>query len=104
MPRLGRLADLDVVVQTTGACTLLVADGNFEERALIDAVRTESCQAADLLVVPRMHHFHTQTGMAEHIGSIPVMRIRNPNLGGPSRMIKRAFDIAVALTASILLA
>jgi exopolysaccharide biosynthesis polyprenyl glycosylphosphotransferase len=103
LPHLGSLADLDIAVATTGADTLLVADGNFEERALIDAVRTETCQAADLLVVPRMHHFHTQTGMAEHIGSIPVMRIRNPNLHGPSRMIKRAFDIAVALTATLIL-
>jgi exopolysaccharide biosynthesis polyprenyl glycosylphosphotransferase len=103
LPRLGRLDDLDIAVATTGADTLLVADGNFDERALIDAVRTESCQTADLLVVPRMHHFHTQTGLADHIGSIPVMRIRNPNLGGPARLIKRAFDIAVALTASIIL-
>jgi exopolysaccharide biosynthesis polyprenyl glycosylphosphotransferase len=103
LPRLGRLDDLDIAVATTGACTLLVADGNFEERALIDAVRTESCQRADLLVVPRMHHFHTQTGLADHIGSIPVMRIRHPNLGGPARLIKRVFDIAVALAASIVL-
>jgi exopolysaccharide biosynthesis polyprenyl glycosylphosphotransferase len=103
LPHLGRLDDLDIAVATTGADTLLVADGNFEERALIDAVRTETCQQADLLVVPRMHHFHVQTGMADHIGSIPVMRIRNPNLGGPSRMIKRAFDIAVAATATIFL-
>ena len=95
VPRLGRLADLDIAVATTGATVLLVADGNFEERALIDAVRTEECQTADLLVVPRMHHFHTQTGLADHIGSIPVMRIRNPNLHGPARLIKRVFDIAV---------
>jgi exopolysaccharide biosynthesis polyprenyl glycosylphosphotransferase len=104
LPRLGRLADLDLAVAATGADTLLVADGNFEERALIDAVRTEECQAADLLVVPRMHHFHTQTGLADHIGSIPVMRIRNPNLRGPARLIKRVFDIAVAAAASIILA
>ena len=44
LPRLGRLADLDMAVSTTGADTLLVADGSFEERALIDAVRTEACQ------------------------------------------------------------
>ncbi len=103
VPRLGRLADLDIAVETTNACTLLVADGNLEERALIDAVRTEECQSVDLLVVPRMHHFHTQTGMADHIGSIPVMRIRNPNLHGPARLIKRAFDIAVAVASSIVL-
>jgi exopolysaccharide biosynthesis polyprenyl glycosylphosphotransferase len=101
--RLGRLADLDIAVATTGASALVVADGNFEERALIDAVRTEGCKAADLLVVPRMHHFHTQTGMADHIGSIPIMRIRYPNLRGPARLIKRVFDIAVVVPASIVL-
>src|SRR4029079_9992716 len=80
VPRLGRLADLDIAVASTGANTLLVADGHFDERTLMDAVRTEGCQAADLLVVPRMHHFHTQTGMADHIGSIPVMRVCHPKL------------------------
>jgi exopolysaccharide biosynthesis polyprenyl glycosylphosphotransferase len=103
VPRLGRLADLDIAVASTGANTLLVVDGHFDERTLMDAVRTEGCQAADLLVVPRMHHFHTQTGMADHIGSIPVMRIRNPNLRGPARLIKRGFDIAFAMTALIIL-
>jgi exopolysaccharide biosynthesis polyprenyl glycosylphosphotransferase len=103
VPRLGRLADLDIAVATTNVSTLLVADGNFDERALVDAVRTEECQTADLLVVPRMHHFHTQTGMADHIGSIPIMRIRNPNLRGPARLVKRGFDIAFAVAASIAL-
>jgi exopolysaccharide biosynthesis polyprenyl glycosylphosphotransferase len=103
MPRLGRLADLDIAVATTGATTLLVADGNFDDRALMAAVRTEDCQAADLLVVPRMHHFHTQTGMADHIGSIPIMRIRNPNLRGPARVAKRVFDVVFAMSALIIL-
>jgi len=103
LPHLGRLDQLDIAVAATGGNVLLVADGNFDERALIDAVRTEECQRADLLVVPRMHHFHTQTGLADHIGSIPVMRIRNPNLHGPARLVKRAFDIAVAIAALIVL-
>ena len=103
MTRLGALADLDLVMLTSGADTLLVADGGFDEHALTDAVRTAACSNAELLVVPRMHHFHTQTGAADHIGSIPIMRIRNPNLRGPARLIKRAFDIAVSLTALIIL-
>ncbi|EID14765.1 exopolysaccharide biosynthesis polyprenyl glycosylphosphotransferase [Mycolicibacterium phlei RIVM601174] len=101
--RLGRLADLDRAVVETGADTLLIADGAFEERVLMDAVRTPVCRHAELLVVPRMYHFHTQTGMADHVGSIPIMRIRNPNLSGPARLIKRAFDILVAATALVLL-
>lgn len=104
VPRLGRLADLDMAVMATAADNLLVADGRFEEHVLIDAVRTRTCRHIGLLVVPRMHHFHTLTGMADHIGSIPIMRIRNPNLHGPARLVKRAFDITVALTALTVLA
>jgi exopolysaccharide biosynthesis polyprenyl glycosylphosphotransferase len=103
LPRLGRLADLDMAVITAGADTLLVADGSFEERSLMDAVRSEACRRAELFVVPRMHYFHTLTGMADHIGSIPIMRIRNPNLRGPAWLIKRAFDVVVALIALIVL-
>lgn len=102
--RLGRLADLDMALITTGADTILVADGDFDERVLIDAVRTEVGMTAELLVVPRLHHFHTLTGTADHIGSIPIMRIRNPNLRGPARIGKRVFDIVSSGAALILLA
>jgi exopolysaccharide biosynthesis polyprenyl glycosylphosphotransferase len=95
-PRLGRVSDLELVVQETQADVILIADGDFSERLLLDAVRTPTCFECDLLVVPRMHHFHTQTGLADHIGSIPVMRIRTPNLAGPALLIKRAFDVVVA--------
>ncbi|MCX2715902.1 sugar transferase [Mycolicibacterium sp. J2] len=103
LPRLGRVVDLDMAVVTRGADTLLIADGAFEERALMTAVRTKACLTAELLIVPRMHHFHTQTGMADQIGSIPIMRIRNPNLQGPTRVIKRVFDILVSTIALVLL-
>ncbi|MFV1362625.1 sugar transferase [Mycolicibacterium elephantis] len=103
LPRLGRLAKLDAAVLATGANILLVADGSFEERVLTDLVRSEACQSKEILVVPRLHHFHTLTGMADHIGSIPIMRIRNPNLNGPARLVKRTFDIAVATVALIIL-
>ncbi|WP_234811841.1 sugar transferase [Mycolicibacterium canariasense] len=103
LPHLGRLADLDTAVSGTGADTLLVADGEFQERALIDAVRSTVCGRTQVLVVPRLYHFHTLTGVADHIGSIPVMRIGNPNLHGPARLTKRAFDIVVAATALIVL-
>jgi exopolysaccharide biosynthesis polyprenyl glycosylphosphotransferase len=103
LPRLGGLADLDAAVLSTDADNLMLADGSFDECALTDSVRTKACRNKELLVVPRMHHFHTLTGMADHIGSIPVMRIRNPNLYGPTRLAKRVFDIFVAVTAVIIL-
>ncbi|WP_235570912.1 sugar transferase [Mycobacterium sp. Root265] len=101
--KLGRIADLDMAVVTMGADTVLVADGSFDEQELEQAVRTEVCLTAELLVVPRMHHFHTLTGMADHVGSTPIMRIRNPNLRGPARLIKRMFDIVSSSAALVLL-
>jgi len=56
-----------------------------------------------VLVVPRLHHFQTQTGRADRISSIPIMRIRTPNLVGPGRWVKRAFDVLVAATGLIVL-
>ncbi len=103
VPRLGRLADLDMALITTDADTILVADGEFDERALIDAVRTKVASTAELLVVPRLHHFHTLTGTADHIGSIPIMRIRNPNLRGPARLVKRLFDVVSSGAALLVL-
>ena len=95
-PRLGGLADLDRVVGLNDVTVLLVSDGDLHEDVLLDAVRTPACTPCDLLVVPRLHHFHTQTGLADHIGSIPIMRIRTPSLHGPMHVVKRAFDILVA--------
>ena len=89
-PHLGATLDLDTVVRQTGADVLVIADPAMSERELLDAVRTRSCLGCDLLVVPRLHHFHTQTGIADHVGSIPIMRVRTPQLNGPARIVKRA--------------
>ena len=96
VPRLGELADLDDAVLRNGTTVLLIADGNLRENMLLDAVRTPACMPCDVLVVPRMHHFHTQTGLPDHIGSIPIMRIQTPRQRGLARAVKRCFDVIVA--------
>jgi exopolysaccharide biosynthesis polyprenyl glycosylphosphotransferase len=96
VPQLGRLADLDWAIRYGAADVLIIADGDFAERDLLDVVRTPAAQSCDLLMVPRMHHLAIQTGLGDHIGSIPINRIRTPNLRGPARTLKRAFDVAVA--------
>ena len=96
VPQLGGLADLDREIRAHGADVLLIADGDFAERKLLDIVRTRAAQRCDLLVVPRMHHFAMQTGLGDHIGSVPVYRVRTPNLRGPAHMVKRVFDVVVS--------
>jgi exopolysaccharide biosynthesis polyprenyl glycosylphosphotransferase len=103
-PQLGRVADLEAAIAAHRADVLLIADGDFYERRLLDVVRTPAASRCDLLVVPRMHHFAIQTGPGDHIGSIPVLRIRTPNLRGPLRLVKRMFDIVVSGLALVLVA
>jgi exopolysaccharide biosynthesis polyprenyl glycosylphosphotransferase len=50
-----------------------------------------------------MHLLHTQTGIDDRIGSIPIMRILAPTLRGPTRLVKRVFDIVVSGALLILL-
>ena len=59
----------------------LTAPGRHEED-LLDRVRTPAAAHCDLLVVPRLHAFATASGTSDHIGSLPVMRIRTPALSG----------------------
>jgi exopolysaccharide biosynthesis polyprenyl glycosylphosphotransferase len=96
VPQLGGLDDLNREIRARAADVLLIADGDFAERRLLDLVRTPVAQRCDLLVVPRLHHFAMQTGLGDHIGSIPVYRVRTPNLRGPARMVKRVFDVLVS--------
>lgn len=104
IPRLGRVDDLDLVVAASGADVVLMADGDISEAELLDVVRRPDCVDCDLLVIPRLPQFHTQAGTVDHIGSVPVMRIRTPKLEGPAWAVKRAFDIAVSGFLLLLLA
>jgi exopolysaccharide biosynthesis polyprenyl glycosylphosphotransferase len=99
---LGTLSELDDAVRRAGADVILVTDTGFTEVELLEAVRMPACLKCDLLVVPKLHHFQTHVGTADHIGSIPVMRIKTPALHGPSRMLKRVLDLAVAGPALLL--
>ena len=96
LPYLGDLDDLDDLVRAHGVDVLLVGDGSFREEDLLDRVRTPATEHCDLLVVPRLHAFATASGAADHIGSLPVMRIRVPALSGPAWRLKRAFDVVVS--------
>jgi exopolysaccharide biosynthesis polyprenyl glycosylphosphotransferase len=101
-PWRGGVDQLEHVVEETGADVLLVAETTDEAR-LVDLVREPAASRCDLLVVPRMREFHTQTGLPDHIGAIPIMRIRNPRLYGPMWLVKRSVDVLVSAVGLIVL-
>jgi exopolysaccharide biosynthesis polyprenyl glycosylphosphotransferase len=96
---LGDLPDIETIVRSHDISVIMCADTAFPESELVTLLRQPACGRCDLLVVPRLHQFHTQVGDADHIGALAVMRVRTPSLGGPALLLKRGFDICVTLLA-----
>ena len=96
---LGNLDELEEFIQQTETDVVIVADATVEDDRLMEVVRRPVCTACDLLVVPRLHHAQTQVGAADHIGAIPIMRIRRLTLTGPRWVLKRTIDILFAAAA-----
>jgi exopolysaccharide biosynthesis polyprenyl glycosylphosphotransferase len=100
---LGRVDDLRELIDARGIATVLLVEGDHED-GLLDAIARPGRRSWELLVVPRLHQLHTQVGLADHIGSIPVMRINRPALVGPAWALKRLFDVLVSALALVVLA
>ncbi|MDD7942996.1 exopolysaccharide biosynthesis polyprenyl glycosylphosphotransferase, partial [Actinomycetospora lutea] len=103
-PHVGALADLERIVAENGIDVVLVAGGEFDEAELLDRVRSPVCSGCDLLVVPRLPAFAVQTSAGDHIGSVPIMRIRTPPLDGISWALKRVFDVVIGVVVLVVLA
>ena len=108
-PWLGAVENLDTIVHHSAADVVIIADGELSESLLLDVLRRPACVGVDLMMVPRLHQFCRQTGLGDHIGSIPMTRIRTPRLRGPAWAVKRGVDIlassvVLVLSAPLLLA
>jgi exopolysaccharide biosynthesis polyprenyl glycosylphosphotransferase len=107
MPWIGAVEEaaeeLEAMIASTHAKVIIIADAPaLSEDRLVELVRRPVAMACDLLVVPRLHDFSTQGSPADHIGAIPVMRIKRPTLTGPKWALKRSTDVVVAAVALIL--
>jgi exopolysaccharide biosynthesis polyprenyl glycosylphosphotransferase len=99
----GTLDDLERLVEETETDVVIIADTTVDDERLMEVVRRPASMTCDLLVVPRLHDAHTQVGTPDHIGAIPVMRIRRPTLSGPKWAAKRTTDIIFSVLSLVLL-
>jgi exopolysaccharide biosynthesis polyprenyl glycosylphosphotransferase len=101
-PWIGPIDDLNELIVATGSDVVIIADApSAVDARLVDLVRQPPALTCDLLVVPRLHDVSTQAGFPDHIGAIPVMRIRRPTLSGPKWWLKRTSDVLMALVALV---
>jgi exopolysaccharide biosynthesis polyprenyl glycosylphosphotransferase len=103
VPWAGPISALDSGVVRSHSEVLLLADPVLTDSAMLEPLRHPAPARCDLLVVPRLRDFHTQAGLVDHIGAIPVMRIRHPGLRGPAWLAKRLFDVVLSALALVAL-
>jgi exopolysaccharide biosynthesis polyprenyl glycosylphosphotransferase len=104
LPRLGDLDDVTGALERNNAHTLIIADPDVADTQLTELMRGALTGTRNVLVVPRLHQFQTQTGRPDHVGAIPLMRISPPVLAGWQRSLKRSIDVGVSAMAVLLLA
>ncbi|MFC7533890.1 sugar transferase [Actinoplanes sp. GCM10030250] len=103
MPFVGKLNELEKLVQQTECDVVIIADVDTPESKLLRTVLAPGLRDCDLWMVPRLREFPQGTGAPDHIGAIPVVRLRRPVLDGPRFAVKRTSDLLVATVALLLL-
>ncbi len=102
---LGRLEDLDLVLDTYGVRKVVVAYGPTREAELVGLVRSAALRDIEVYVVPRF--FDVGTAAAgpdvEDLWGIPLHRMRRAALRQGVWRVKRFIDVVVSGTALTLL-
>lgn len=101
-PLIGSIDEIEKIVQAVGSDVILIADTTADESRMMELVRQPPMMACDIWVVPRLFDFHSHGGHIDHIGAMPVTRLRRATLTGPKWALKRTFDVIFASIALLL--
>nr|WP_308129464.1 sugar transferase [Actinoplanes polyasparticus] len=93
---LGDVTDLAGVLTRHQADVVIVADARTSEDRFAEILEASIGRTYDVLVVPRMRRFPTRSARQDHIGAIPIQRVRLPVLEGWRWRLKRSVDILVS--------
>jgi exopolysaccharide biosynthesis polyprenyl glycosylphosphotransferase len=95
-PLVGTLDNLASTIAMVECDVVVIADPHCPESTLMEAIRRPGCASCDRWVVPRLWGSHSQGGMSDHIGAIPVAQLGRTGLSGPRWAVKRLSDVVFA--------
>ena len=97
LPFLGRLADLPRIFSERELDELIVAETDFDDRALIELVDLAHRRGVRVRVAPTTAELLTQR--AEYVPGqgVPLFELRPPAFVGTDWAVKRTFDLAVSV-------
>ena len=99
LPLLGRVRDLDAVLDRFGVRRVVIAFGHTPESRIVEILRTCRARRVEIHVVPRF--FELSVGMAAGPGTgqvwgIPVLPLQRSAPHRPMWAMKRVFDVMAA--------
>ncbi|RZS87378.1 exopolysaccharide biosynthesis polyprenyl glycosylphosphotransferase [Motilibacter rhizosphaerae] len=98
--RLGKVDQLDEIIKTYDVEVLIVAPGATPEAKIVESLRSGHASSCAIYLVPRLAGALSAQGVVDHIGAIPVMRLRGPRYRAAlGCAVKRAFDVAASAAA-----
>lgn len=104
LPLLGDVAEVEAIVESTGARQLIVAFGVVPEIELVGIIRR--CQSLDVnvWVIPRFFELGLNHPQAQEVWGIPLAPLHQRALRGAEWRMKRIFDLVMSAFALVVLA
>ncbi|MER7275127.1 hypothetical protein ABT369_11755 [Dactylosporangium sp. NPDC000244] len=88
-PLVGGIDEVATVVRRVDCEVVIVADIDCAEERLLAAVGTAVLAGLDVWMVPRLREFAVRVSSPDHIGAIPVVRVRRSLRPGLRRYFRR---------------
>jgi exopolysaccharide biosynthesis polyprenyl glycosylphosphotransferase len=103
LPLLGRLADLEEVVQSYDIDRVIVAFTRSGHDDLLRCIRVCWDNEVAIDIVPRLFEFIDGARAFDQVGGLPMLSITAPQLSSSARAVKRVSDIVLSLLGLLLL-
>lgn len=101
---LGRLADLEAVVDQCHPDELIVTESHLSDKAMLTLLALTNQKRIDLRLTPNLVGVQTAHVAFQTMAGIPVMEIKRTPLQGWGRVAKRVFDLITAVLCIVIFA
>lgn len=102
LPLLGGTDALYHVLTDHDVHNVVVGFGSMRESAMVDVIRTCDRLDTEIFIVPRLFELHNVSTDMEDVWGMPLVRLRRAVRRSRGWKLKRAFDLAVATVALVL--
>ena len=104
VPVLPERDGFDAAARQTGASRLVMAFSQSSNQEILEAIRTSDFGRLPVSIIPRFYEITPPHSTLSEVNGIPVVDLKSARLSRGARLVKRAMDLAVSVSALVLLA